>query len=1403
MSTLLASCTPAARVFLGCRLLASALFFAACASGPQTTSSTTTDSAAAPDAAAPVGFTPGPGAREALLALWSQAPLTVDAATLIRASGGPVAAVHSGETLLRAHTTTLDEKGGAVDVSHIVWRILSDDPDQTISWTWAPWREDKPTIRGRVISDDGTESILDPATMMDAVVTMEDLQISDVHRIQVPLPRAKRNAVVELVVETHHKRALVEGAGRTWNGTLWSFAPVRRFRYRVEAPAAASLKVEAVGIAAPRIERSGDRQVAQVDTEPVAFLPFALTRIERLQNAPRFGWSTTPSWQHLSVRYHELIKPMLKSPVKIPGLLAPAHATTIQKINLVQQWMRENLRYTAVHLGEGAIVPTAPDIVLKRGFGDCKDLSVVMVGALQALGVPAHVALTVAEDDPPWVGLPGPEAFNHMVVVVKDKDRDLWVDATAPIYPPGTLPPGVRNQKALPITGTASELVSTTTSQDTRSAFRTVYEMRMASFNRGDATVTSTAAGAAEGGFRASLRKCDEAEARHLIQGDVAVVFGDAVFSPKVKGCKTTEGTVTLTTDVKSTSVLDTGDLSAELRLPSRVVDDLVPESVRGPQRDQTGQTSEAEKDAQRRREEFTGVADAVMRRRGHSFIERGSTERVFRVKLPAHFVVTQMPATRTLKLGPSTLKESARQVDERTVEVVFSFELDKTEWTADDVETFRAAYWKRYGEAIPMLKARFEGARLIDENKGTEAMTRMRAWLKSAPNDGPSRARYARLLLDLGLGEQARVEAEHAYKSAPKDPLTLVVRGNVARHDDFGRLYGESFDRKASVESLRGALTILPHHGWIAMTLADTLQRNEVGEIDRAWTKDAQEAAKLLQDMVDGKRASDQARQTLAGIYLHGHQAKDFARLVTIEMEQENLGSPINLAIRDVLEQGVPAALVHVNRIVDPKEKVTALAAVIGVLVGVERFDDVKAFMAGFEPGAELQPAMPQLKAMARALKPIPPGDRLNDPVSAARAVFAAGVRSTSRTGLSKAWAALASQNGRLELNGTTQVHNFIPAPDLEPVTNWYWLYHGSTCTPEVVGEFARVRCVVAEDPTLDVSSYWRKSGATWKLESLGSMRQLAGQAHNAFTQKRLKEATAWLDWLSLSLQTKKEVSPATRLFLDLWAQGKKSDIAFLRLAVAQAKVLVPSMVETADPSILQDLEKGMPQLSGSMRRRFQYHLADVYGDRREWKKAIEHLTPVAESENEPFAWRWLADLESRAGMADKAQKRITEALANNPKDKDWRHLQARVWMRAGKAKEAVRVYDELRRESADDAGLNNNLLWARLLAGGANDEMEREAQRLAQDENASSAQLHTAGMIFLHRGLLRQAVQAEQRRLGQSSDKEIDDAGLLLRGRLLQVLGFPAEAKEAYNKMKGEDPELDMLAKRFLQSA
>ena len=101
------------------------------------------------------------------------------------------------------------------------------------------------------------------------------------------------------------------------------------------------------------------------------------------------------------------------------------------RIEKAIQFIQDEFRYLAVDLEFGGQVPTPPDVVARRRYGDCKDLSFLLASLLKRLGVIARPVL-VHTGFRKTVGnlLPAQDIFNHVIVEFEAQGQCRWIDPT-------------------------------------------------------------------------------------------------------------------------------------------------------------------------------------------------------------------------------------------------------------------------------------------------------------------------------------------------------------------------------------------------------------------------------------------------------------------------------------------------------------------------------------------------------------------------------------------------------------------------------------------------------------------------------------------------------------------------------------------------------------------------------------------------------------------------------------------------------------------------------------------------------------------------------------------------------------------------------------------------------------
>ena len=130
-----------------------------------------------------------------------------------------------------------------------------------------------------------------------------------------------------------------------------------------------------------------------------------------------------------------------------------------EKIEEVLLTVKDEVRYTGFEFGQKAIIPSNPSTVLKRGLGDCKDQSTLMVAMLRELGIQAHVALLMSgSSTDSFPEHPGLNFFNHAIVHVPG-EKPLWIDPTAVNFDYKSIPEGNANRNALIVASETESLV--------------------------------------------------------------------------------------------------------------------------------------------------------------------------------------------------------------------------------------------------------------------------------------------------------------------------------------------------------------------------------------------------------------------------------------------------------------------------------------------------------------------------------------------------------------------------------------------------------------------------------------------------------------------------------------------------------------------------------------------------------------------------------------------------------------------------------------------------------------------------------------------------------------------------------------------------------------------------------
>lgn len=166
----------------------------------------------------------------------------------------------------------------------------------------------------------------------------------------------------------------------------------------------------------------------------------------------RAVFSLVPDWKSFAAQYITLIDGCDRLNAEGEALATRLAAGAKDKEAVLARLYNfvNALRYDTTPYGARALRPRLPEAVLASGTADCKDKANLLIALARVHGVEGRMALlrrggSSDPEFPSW-------QFNHAIAYfpnVPGYPDGLWLDATDPDTPFGTLPPGDANRPAL------------------------------------------------------------------------------------------------------------------------------------------------------------------------------------------------------------------------------------------------------------------------------------------------------------------------------------------------------------------------------------------------------------------------------------------------------------------------------------------------------------------------------------------------------------------------------------------------------------------------------------------------------------------------------------------------------------------------------------------------------------------------------------------------------------------------------------------------------------------------------------------------------------------------------------------------------------------------------------------
>jgi len=334
-------------------------------------------------------------------------------------------------------------------------------------------------INGWLIRPDGSVKTFDKKTIIDQIADTDDIYNEGRLKIIDATGEVDAGSIFGFTSITEDKPLFFQDDWNVQERRL----PVMLSRYALNLPSgwkASSMTFNHAEIA-PTVNGTNYvwelRNLAPIATEPMSPSIRNLAPRVAVRYAPESSSQAVNrvfiNWLEVSRWATALYEPQVIVDDAVAGKareLTVNAKNELDKIRAIGTYV-QNLQYISIDIGAGygnGMIPRPSNMVLNRGYGDCKDKANLMRAMLKALKIEAYPVI-IYSGDPTFVReeWASPDQFNHCIIAVKVSDetkgatiiehaklgRLLIFDATDPFTPVGDLPDHEQGSSALIVAG--------------------------------------------------------------------------------------------------------------------------------------------------------------------------------------------------------------------------------------------------------------------------------------------------------------------------------------------------------------------------------------------------------------------------------------------------------------------------------------------------------------------------------------------------------------------------------------------------------------------------------------------------------------------------------------------------------------------------------------------------------------------------------------------------------------------------------------------------------------------------------------------------------------------------------------------------------------------------------------
>ncbi len=682
--------------------------------------------------------------------------------------------------LLDEEVVAVDAEGRRTVTTRLIWQLR--DPDARDGWSvttasWAPWLNERPVLKARVITPEGEVIELDPSTIQETGSSQSTQTMFDDRRsLRAPLPRITPGTVVEEVIQTQQHTPFIGGFDAAYFSLLGSHEDTAYLVRRAEVDASRAVESQLFGRETEGIEIESRTRKGTTTVQVTRERPDAWEGTSFLPNddpgQPLLIVDTSDAdWTDVGEAYLE----QLGDPFDVDGLDAwvervRAAPDDESRIATAYAIARDDVRYTGLEFGSAAILPVSPGEVAKRGYGDCKDKAALLVALLDAVDIEAHLALLRSgfgfDVLPDHVSA---NRLNHAIAYLPPTETRpaQWLDPTDALRPVDEVPWSDQGRNALVIDPDGPELLKTPSPSSSTARITHERSHRFEGLAGGRLVDVETGVSGWVGGqLRGDMWELtSDEELEEALSKWVDTALAGEYVAHEATDPRDIDTPYRVSVTADDPATIGRGMFDAVFVLPADFAYDDLPRVLYSPEPDDGDMLTD-------RTEPFVFGPH-----QGRSTLT---------VDVPSGFVPTKLPEPVEIAHGPVRFTQTIDTTEDQ-VTVVQQLDSGDGRMTPDEARAFRTAIvdFQKTDHHVVLTHEAWTAA---DEDRYDDAVALLDAQKAAHPDDPTPWVVEAAILETLGLRDAAYDLYDEVLERAPESAFAYGLRGSVALSDRVGR---------------------------------------------------------------------------------------------------------------------------------------------------------------------------------------------------------------------------------------------------------------------------------------------------------------------------------------------------------------------------------------------------------------------------------------------------------------------------------------------------------------------------------------------------------------------------------------------------------------------------------------